>query len=257
MTTDEVLKGLIWNDKNQLIESVLDMGADINCAMFYAIKVKKPDALKILLEHGADVNVESANGLTPLQTASCKGNMEICKILMEAGATVDYESLRRAAWSKDIELCSLYLEHGNISLENTDILTRIYNSNEDIIRFLLKAGASPNVRDKEGRTPLHDAVDNSKIESVKMLLQAGADVNAKDNNGNTPLSIAAEMSCMKLCKLLLEAGATVDESLLQRIKEKMMDKIQESNAYSCTLGWEIQSYADIQKFLKEFSSNNS
>lgn len=30
MTTDEVLKGLIWNDKNQLIESVLDMGADIN-----------------------------------------------------------------------------------------------------------------------------------------------------------------------------------------------------------------------------------
>ena len=46
--------------------------------------------------------------------------------------------------------------------------------------FLLAGGANPNLKDKDGCTPLMYAGDPN---SAKLLIQYGADVNATDNKG--------------------------------------------------------------------------
>ena len=48
------------------------------------------------------------------------------------------------------------------------------------VRELLAQGASPNVRDDDMRTPLHQAVLGNSVGLVGLLIEAGADLDAKD-----------------------------------------------------------------------------
>jgi ankyrin repeat protein len=75
---------------------------------------------------------------------------------------------------------------------------------------LLKAGSSPNLRDKFGDTLLMGAVLIGALSNAKVLLAAGADVNAKAINGETALSIAKRNHLHHLqpmIELLTNAGA--------------------------------------------------
>ena len=66
--------------------------------------------------------------------------------------------------------------------------------NPTIVLLLLEAGADPNARDDDGRTPLHAGGENSNPVVASHLLSAGADPNALDNDGYTPLHYAAARS---------------------------------------------------------------
>ena len=55
---------------------------------------------------------------------------------------------------------------------------------------LLKAGASPNVQDANGNTPLIIAIKQGSLERVQVLLEAGADPQVGDRYGQTALGIA-------------------------------------------------------------------
>ena len=89
-----------------------------------------------------------------------------------------------------------------------------------VLRHLLDAGADANVKEKDGRTPLHWASGNGHDTVVQQLLDAGADVNAKDNygrtlfyealrnkDGRTPLHWASEKGHDTVVQQLLDAGA--------------------------------------------------
>ncbi|OJD23425.1 hypothetical protein ACJ73_05218 [Blastomyces percursus] len=61
----------------------------------------------------------------------------------------------------------------------------------EVFRLLLKAGADIAMRDTDGRTALHYAV-NYNFPCIHQLIEAGADVDARDNDGLTPLDLARE-----------------------------------------------------------------
>jgi ankyrin repeat protein len=55
------------------------------------------------------------------------------------------------------------------------------------VKFLVDRGADVKAADKDGRTPLHDAARAGSVGAVRLLLDKGADVKAADKDGRTPL----------------------------------------------------------------------
>ena len=77
----------------------------------------------------------------------------------------------------------------------------------DILEFLLKNGADPNIESIEGSTPIMNAVQSNQMEHLKILINNKADVNKQDNRGFTALHRAAEMGHIEIVKELLHNGA--------------------------------------------------
>jgi ankyrin repeat protein len=48
-----------------------------------------PEVVRLLLDHGADVNISPFNGVTPLTIASQEGHIEIVTMLSEKGIDLD------------------------------------------------------------------------------------------------------------------------------------------------------------------------
>lgn len=95
-------------------------------------------------------------------------------------------------------------------LEPQHIIPATKDDNFSEVRFLLDSGANANLRDRDGRTPLHWAANRGGIGLVKLLLDSGADVNARDNDKLTPLHAAARKDRREAAKLLLERGADLN-----------------------------------------------
>jgi Ankyrin repeats (3 copies)/Ankyrin repeats (many copies) len=79
---------------------------------------KDSSVVRLLLEHGADVNAQGLNGWTPLHLASFKGALEVVRPLLEHGADVEAKdnggetALQVAASSGRDEVVKLLREHG-------------------------------------------------------------------------------------------------------------------------------------------------
>ena len=124
------------------------------------------EAARLLLEHGALVDLPNVQGLTPLMAAA--GHV--------SGRNQRFDSQQSQAQA--IELIDLFLAAG------ADINARL---NEDH-SLTARVGRQPNaVTDREGQTALYGAVKFGWANVVEHLLARGADPNVKDALGKTPL----------------------------------------------------------------------
>lgn len=147
--------------------------------------------VRVLLQHGADVNAQDHDGNTPLLEAAHGGpwkpeaDQESISLLLESGADVDLHTAAAIGRPEKVKA----------ALEASD--------------------AGPDQHDESGYTALYHAAHNNHLECVATLLVAGADVNLPCEDGQTALSSAAlhllSQQCdPQICRLLIENGAPYD-----------------------------------------------
>lgn len=177
----------------------------------------------LLLKLGADLNVVSDSGYTPLMWSLANGSSEdAAELLLKAGANPDPDAVSRIGISKSTTPLILASTNGmtaivkalikrKVAVDKTDAdgwtaLKRAANGDhEEVVAVLLKAGAFPNITDRDGWTPLINAAGKGNLEICNALIKAGADVNASNTHGLTPLVQAI--------------GARSDSKVLDGLKE--------------------------------------
>lgn len=149
------------------------------------------DAVRSLLEDGADVNARQADGATALHWAAYRGDASLAELLLEAGA--DASAANRngstpmwlAASRGDAVTIALLLEHGAdaneaLALGRRPLMLAARSGRVDAVRVLLDHGADPNASESErGTTALMQAADQGHADVIAVLVEHGADVSAR------------------------------------------------------------------------------
>jgi len=118
-----------------------------------------------------------------LEIATSLGNIEITKLLIEAGADVN---------ETDCE--------GGSPL----MVACHYNKNVEIVKMLLSAGADINAVTKDGETALMGASSEGHCQVIKTLLLARANPHLADKNNMTALEKAALAGKIEAVKILIQ-----------------------------------------------------
>ena len=127
-------------------------------------------------------------------------NMSI-KMMSETNGTLDVSDEELIKQIKEFENINEVGRDGRTLLIHAAFYSRI-----SVVEYLLINGADVLVRDKNGFTALHAAVNAQNYEIIEKLLLKGAPVNSKDNFGNIPLMRASQFR-MDIIELLLNYGA--------------------------------------------------
>jgi ankyrin repeat protein len=190
--------------------------------------------VRLLLQHGADVNAQDKYNTIPLLQAIKRKMYDITRILLAWGAEPNVKNdggktplhlLLEGEFSNDDDipdLARLLLEHGaDVNAQDqthaTPLLLAAERHMDDIARILLERGADPNVKNIRGKTPLHLLLeryfhDHDDINDIlvveRLLLERGADVNAQDEDNTTPLYLAYRHRRFEIAQIILDRAST-------------------------------------------------
>lgn len=76
--------------------------------------------------------------------------------------------------------------------------------------LFLKTGGRTTIKEKNGKTALHEAAENNASECARLLLDYGANPEALDNQSRTPLIVTASHDSKDTALLLLQRGAKTE-----------------------------------------------
>ena len=193
-------------------------------------KRERVDIVRLLLDSGADVNAVTDRGSTPLHLAAACGFEKCVALLLERGAAIDsMDELGRTP---------LYMAGRSGGKSMLGLLLSMHTASRKgdlaaVSSLLDKYPQLIHLRDEEGKTPLHHAVENNHVKIAALLIARGANVNVKSKfrriellygvvakllvprvgrikmvtDQNTPLTIAVKKGYKEMAQLLEEHGA--------------------------------------------------
>jgi ankyrin repeat protein len=192
-----------------------------------AAKKDRLDVIKGLVNAGKitwdDINAVDEMGYTPMQVAVRYGHLDIVRYFIEQlGVKVDTyhdlgaNPLHAAAAHGYLDIVQYFIEkYKTICIDSqgrklgfTALHAAIFYTNAlELVEYLLKQGASTEIQDFNGNTPLHIAMQKGNLNIISALLQAKANIGAKNKDGDTPLHIAMQKGYIDAVLALLQAGA--------------------------------------------------
>lgn len=258
---------VLADDYNQ-VESLIHSGANVHqhdikdgwTPLHYAVYVNSLEMCRLLLDAGACINSKTNDGLTPLHFACFDKLFEIVELLISAGADLNSQDKRIAG---SIRFVCRHV--GGFTPLHYTVSVKSY----EISQLLIDAGANIHSKANDGRTPLHLAYTD--ISMLRLLINAGVDVNCKDIEGLNVLHYALfsnkSESWSTIADLLVAAGANVNHKdkhgfsllhtavLLTLSDVKVPSFLKNSPGYSLSHDIINSNYYDRVQFLLKHGAN--
>ncbi|KAJ7017378.1 ankyrin repeat domain-containing protein [Mycena alexandri] len=176
---------------------------------------------QLLVEHGANVNVQGGEYDSALQAASYNGHENIVQLLIEHGANVnaqggEYDSaLQAASYNGHENIVQLLIEHGaNVNAQGGEYDSALqaasYMGHKNIVQLLIEHGANVNLQGGVYNSALQAASLEGHINIVQLLIEHGANVNLQGGVYNSALQAASLEGHENIVQLLIEQGANVN-----------------------------------------------
>jgi hypothetical protein len=146
----ETVKGCVGGDPALVNAFAADGFYPLGLAAFFGHRT----IVEFLLTNGADVNLSARNAqkVTALHAGATRGDAEIVRMLLEAGADANARQ-----------------ERGFVPLHSAAA-----NGNAPVVQLLLKHGAHVDAKADDGKTPADTAADRGHEEIKEMLRKASA-----------------------------------------------------------------------------------
>eukprot|EP00118_Oscarella_pearsei_P009251 m.52270 g.52270 ORF g.52270 m.52270 type:complete len:1225 (+) comp34199_c0_seq4:92-3766(+) len=172
------------------------------------------------------------NFFTPFSTAALKGSRGVLSVLFQHARQCEIHAvmwkdilhsadlcrsslLHLAVKSGHLPVVRMCFEQGvNIKHQMSDGDTALHLAAQlgfvDIIKYLLsKDTETLHMKNKNGRTPLHEASKMDQPAAVEILLSKGAEIDVTDGKGNTPVFLAAHHGSTESVRGLIKFGANI------------------------------------------------
>ncbi|XP_072421636.1 histone-lysine N-methyltransferase EHMT1 isoform X7 [Chiloscyllium punctatum] len=180
--------------------------------LYLSAKQGEMQKVLLMLVDGIDPNfrAEHQNKRTPLHAAAEIGHVEICHMLVQAGANLD--------------TCD--------DDQRTPLMEAAENNQLEAVKYLLKAGALADHKDVEGSTCLHLAAKKGHYDVVVHLLSTGLiDVSCQEEN--ICLHWAAFSGCVDIAEIFLNAKS--DLTAVNMHGDSPLHIASRENHYECVV----------------------
>lgn len=221
---EDTLVGAARTGDLEAIKQHIADGVDVNALFFemppvtWAAMMGQTEAVRLLLQQGADVNGRNRDGNTALHLAMFLGRAETAELLLKSGADVN---ARNDDGATPVDVLGVpwgmtqlaFGALGIVELEQEQV-----EAGRAKIREMLSADAKfgtkilPNSQNNSiSAVGLSEAAFTGDVAAMKQALADGADPNTKDpQSGGTLLATAALMGHTEIVELLLEHGADIN-----------------------------------------------
>ena len=133
------------------------------------------------------------------------------KIVIEMMCTADEGYFSADEIVSDDKIIEQIKDVEDLELKDRDGRTLLLNAvcykREKVVKYLIDRKASVNNADNQGFYPLHVAVMKGDYNITELLLKNGAEVNARNECGNTPLMLMNLNFPIDIVKILPQHGA--------------------------------------------------
>jgi ankyrin repeat protein len=224
------LRGLLTSEPSLAHERNAEGSTGLHLA------VGQVDAVRLLLEHGADPNTRDVgDNASALHFAAGAGDLEAVRALLDAGGDVhgvgDVHRLEVIGWATCFgptipeDVLALLLERGArhhifsaIAVQDAELIQQLVEENPDALSRRLS-------RFENGQSPLHYLIappdgllgggfrTGAHYAILDLLIELGADLDVEDDKGRTPLAVAMLRGDDEAMRRLRAAGARAPKQL--------------------------------------------
>jgi len=228
------LNNAIINKPIQVVQALIDAGADINLAnnrketpLHIAVKNKRFDVLKTLVKCNPLIGKQDCGGRTPLFLAVKSECFDAVTILIKKSQGVCLDSQANngqtplfIAAAENFPGIVKELSDAGANIDRqadngaTPLCVAAQEGHNEIVEFLVKKRANKSLAwgERIYLKPIHMAAQNGHLDVIKTLLANGddEDKDSSASDGQTPLYIAAKYGELEVVEHLIHIKANIE-----------------------------------------------